>query len=102
MPGLILVAIIFGGVRSGIFTASECSNIAVVYALLVTFFVYRTLSWQDFVEATFAAVRTTAMVLMVIGCAGVLRLAAGLSAGAGLDGRRCCRASRTIRSSSCC
>lgn len=68
-PGLILVAIIFGGVRSGIFTASESSNIAVVYAALVTFFVYRSLSWHDFVEATFAAVRTTAMVLMVIGCA---------------------------------
>lgn len=68
-PGLILVAIIFGGVRSGIFTASESSNIAVVYALLVTFFVYRSLSWHDFVEATFAAVRTTAMVLLVIGCA---------------------------------
>lgn len=69
VPGLILVAIIFGGVRSGIFTASESSNIAVVYAAAVTFFVYRSLSWKDFVEATFAAVRTTAMVLMVIGCA---------------------------------
>ncbi len=68
-PGLILVAIIFGGVRSGIFTASESSNIAVVYAILVTFFVYRSLTWHDFIEATFAAVRTTAMVLMVIGCA---------------------------------
>lgn len=68
-PGLILVAIIFGGVRSGIFTASESSNIAVVYALFVTFFVYRTLTWSDFIQATFAAVRTTAMVLMVIGCA---------------------------------
>jgi tripartite ATP-independent transporter DctM subunit len=69
VPGLILVAIIFGGVRSGIFTASESSNIAVVYALAITFFVYRTLSWHDFIEATKGAVRTTAMVLMVIGCA---------------------------------
>jgi tripartite ATP-independent transporter DctM subunit len=69
VPGLILIAIIFGGVRSGVFTASESSNIAVVYAALITFFVYRSLSWHDFVEATFAAVRTTAMVLMVIGCA---------------------------------
>ncbi|WP_299649078.1 TRAP transporter large permease [uncultured Jannaschia sp.] len=68
-PGLILVAIIFGGVRSGIFTASESSNIAVVYALFVTFFVYRTLSFEDFKAATFAAVRTTAMVLLVIGSA---------------------------------
>lgn len=69
VPGLILVAIIFGGVRSGVFTASESSNIAVVYALLVTLLVYRTLNWADFVAATKAAVRTTAMVLMVIGCA---------------------------------
>lgn len=68
-PGLILVLIIFGGVRSGIFTASESSNIAVVYALFITFFVYRSLSWHDFVEATVASVRTTAMVLLVIGCA---------------------------------
>ena len=68
-PGLILVAIIFFGVRSGVFTASESSNIAVVYAMFVTFFVYKTLSFNEFVEATFAAVRTTAMVLMVIGCA---------------------------------
>ncbi|RBO52625.1 TRAP transporter large permease [Rhodovulum sp. BSW8] len=69
IPGLILIAIIFGGVRSGVFTASESSNIAVVYALGVTLLVYRSLSFADFVEATKAAVRTTAMVLMVIGCA---------------------------------
>jgi tripartite ATP-independent transporter DctM subunit len=69
VPGLILVAIIFGGVRSGVFTASESSNIAVVYALLVTALVYRTLPWREFVGATIAAVRTTSMVLLVIGCA---------------------------------
>jgi tripartite ATP-independent transporter DctM subunit len=69
VPGLVLIAIIFGGVRSGIFTASESSNIAVVYALLVTMLGYRTLGWHDFVAATKAAVRTTAMVLLVIGCA---------------------------------
>lgn len=68
-PGLILILIIFGGVRSGIFTASESSNVAVIYAMFVTFFVYRSLSWHDFIQATFAAVRTTAMVLLVIGCA---------------------------------
>ena len=69
LPGLLLIAIIFGGVRSGIFTATESSNMAVVYAVLVTVLVYRTLSFKDFVEATFGAVRTTAMVLMVIGSA---------------------------------
>ena len=68
-PGLILVAIIFGGVRSGIFTASESSCIAVVYAIAVTLVVYRSLSWSDFVAATVGAVRTASMVLLVIGSA---------------------------------
>lgn len=69
VPGLILVAIIFGGVRSGVFTASESSCIAVVYALLVTLVAYRTLGWTQFVAATLGAVRTASMVLLVIGCA---------------------------------
>ena len=52
LPGLLLIAIIFGGVRSGVFTATESSCVAVLYALLVTLFVYRTLSWSDFMHAT--------------------------------------------------
>jgi tripartite ATP-independent transporter DctM subunit len=68
-PGLLLIAIIFGGVRSGIFTATESSCIAVLYALAITVFVYRQMSWSDFVHATMGAVRTTAMVLLIIGCA---------------------------------
>jgi len=69
VPGLLLIAIIFGGVRSGIFTATESSCIAVIYALLVTIFVYRQMSWEAFVHATQGAVRTTAMVLLIIGMA---------------------------------
>ncbi len=69
VPGLILVAIIFGGVRSGVFTASESSCIAVVYALFITLVAYRTLGWKEFVAATLGAVRTASMVLLVIGCA---------------------------------
>ena len=40
-----------------------------VYALFVTLLAYRTLSWEAFSEATLGAVKTTAMVLLVIGCA---------------------------------
>jgi len=69
LPGLILVAIIFGGVRSGVFTASESSCIAVIYAIAVTIFVYRSLPWSEFVAATKSAVRTSSMVLLVIGSA---------------------------------
>jgi tripartite ATP-independent transporter DctM subunit len=69
IPGLLLIGIIFGGVRSGVFTATESSCIAVLYALLVALLVYRELNWQGFIEAVLGAVRTTAMVLLVIGTA---------------------------------
>jgi tripartite ATP-independent transporter DctM subunit len=69
IPGLLLIAIIFGGVRSGIFTATESSCMAVIYAFFVTLVVYRTMSWSTFVHCVMGAVRTTAMVLFIIGAA---------------------------------
>lgn len=69
IPGLILIGIIFGGVRSGVFTATESSCIAILYAVLITVTVYRSMSLSDFIEATLGAVRTTAMVLLIIGSA---------------------------------
>ena len=69
LPGILLIGIIFGGVRSGVFTATESSCIAVLYAFLVAMLVYRELNWEGFVEAVMGAVRTTAMVLLVIGTA---------------------------------
>ncbi|MFN4206139.1 MAG: TRAP transporter large permease [Agrobacterium albertimagni] len=69
LPGLLLIAIIFGGVRSGVFTATESSCIAVIYAFLVAVLVYRELNWTGFVEAILGAVKTTSLVLLVIGMA---------------------------------
>jgi tripartite ATP-independent transporter DctM subunit len=69
LPGLLLIGIIFGGVRSGVFTATESSCIAVFYALLATLLIYRSMGWRSFVHATLGAVRTTAMVLLIIGTA---------------------------------
>ncbi|MGE4297373.1 MAG: TRAP transporter large permease [Desulfovibrionaceae bacterium] len=69
LPGLMTAVIIVGGVLSGIFTATESSAIAVIYAMLVTALVYRSLSLSDFLTASVNAVKTTAMVLLIIGTA---------------------------------
>ncbi|KRA16415.1 MULTISPECIES: TRAP transporter large permease [unclassified Lysobacter] len=69
LPGLLLVALIFVGIRAGIFTAVESAAIAVVYALLVTALVYRNLRWRDFLETVTGAARTTGMILFVIASA---------------------------------
>jgi tripartite ATP-independent transporter DctM subunit len=67
LPGLLLVAWIFFGIRAGIFTAVESASIAVVYALIVTSVLYRTLTLKHFLATCAGAVRTTGLILFVIG-----------------------------------
>ncbi len=69
LPGLLLVAMIFFGIRAGIFTAVESASIAVAYAVLVTSLIYRRLTWSHFVQTCAGAVRTTGLILFVIGAA---------------------------------
>ncbi|WP_146907648.1 TRAP transporter large permease [Arenimonas daejeonensis] len=71
LPGLGLVALIFIGIRAGVFTAVESAAVAVVYALLVTTLVYRKLGWRDFLETAMGAARTTGTILFVIAAAAV-------------------------------
>ncbi|KAG1274923.1 hypothetical protein G6F64_015009 [Rhizopus arrhizus] len=63
LPGLGLVALIFVGIRAGIFTAVESAAIAVVYALLVTTVLYRQLRWREFFDTVIHAARSTGVIL---------------------------------------
>ncbi len=67
LPGLFVVVIILGGILSGAFTATESASIAVAWALLVTVFVYRSLTWASFIKACAKACKTTGVVLLLIG-----------------------------------
>jgi tripartite ATP-independent transporter DctM subunit len=71
LPGLGLVALIFIGIRAGIFTAVESAAIAVVYALLVTSVLYRQLGLREFFATVTHAARTTGVILFVIATAAV-------------------------------
>jgi tripartite ATP-independent transporter DctM subunit len=65
--GLITAVIIVGGILSGIFTPTESSAIAVVYAFIITFFVYRDIPLKAFPKIVFDSVKTVAMVMFLIG-----------------------------------
>ncbi len=69
LPGLFTAVIIVGGVLSGIFTVTESGAFGALYAILVTLIVYRSLNWENFVTAVTRAVRTTAMVMILVACA---------------------------------
>jgi len=67
IPGLLIVVIIITGILSGVFTATESAAVSVVYALLLTTLVYKSLSWENFLKAAAKAVKTTGVVLLLIG-----------------------------------
>jgi tripartite ATP-independent transporter DctM subunit len=67
LPGLAVVAIIIVGILSGVFTATESAAVAVIYALALTVFVYRSMSWEGFLKAAAKSVKTTGVVLLLIG-----------------------------------
>ena len=69
LPGLFTAFIILGGVLSGVFTVTESAAFGAIWALLVTIFVYRALSWDAFLIAVAASVRTSAVVFLLVGTA---------------------------------
>lgn len=70
-PGLLTAFIIVFGILLGVFTPTESSAVAVLYTIVIGALVYRTLGPARFMEAASSAVKTTAMVMLIIGAAGM-------------------------------
>ena len=77
-PGLLIVVIILAGILSGVFTATEAASIAVIYTLLLTFLIYRTMTWRHLMLAAAKAVKTTGVVLLLIGVSAMFQYLMGL------------------------
>jgi len=67
--GLFTIVIILGGILSGIFTATEASAFAVVYALFIAFFIYKELTFSKFWEIFWGASKTIISVMFLIASA---------------------------------
>ena len=65
--GLMTVAIILGGILSGVFTATEAGSVACAYAFFVSMFVYRECSWSTLPAMLVRVTRTVGMVMIMIG-----------------------------------
>ncbi len=66
LPSLLLVVIVIGGIIAGIFTATEASAIAVIYALILTL-IYREITIKELPDILIKTVETTAIVMLLIG-----------------------------------
>ncbi|RYF27928.1 MAG: TRAP transporter large permease subunit [Comamonadaceae bacterium] len=68
---MMMPVIILGGLKGGIFTPTEAAVVAAVYALIVSMFVYRELTWAQLYDVFLNAGKTTAVVMFLCGAATV-------------------------------
>ena len=66
---LLTPVIILGGIYGGIVTPTEAATISVVYALVVSLFIYRTMSLKDLLPITSATVRSCAPIQLIVAAA---------------------------------
>ena len=70
IPAILMPVIILVGIFSGYFTPSEAACVAVVYAVLVSAFVYRDLTWKSLYSIMLGSARTSAVIMIIIACSG--------------------------------
>lgn len=63
---LFFPVLLVGGIRFGVFTPSEAGAFAVIYALLIGFFVYRELTWRRVWEMLDQSVSDIGMIMLII------------------------------------
>lgn len=66
---ILMPVIILGGILGGIFTPTEASSVAVVYGLIVSFFIYKELTLADMPVVLLDACKLTGIVMLVLGMA---------------------------------
>lgn len=68
---LLMPVIIIGGIYRGVFTPTEASAVAVVYAFVVGMGVYRAIGWRDLGPILRKSVLSSAIIMFVIAAAGL-------------------------------
>ncbi|MDP1691998.1 MAG: TRAP transporter large permease [Burkholderiaceae bacterium] len=77
IPVLLMPLIVLGGIYGGIFTPTEAAAVSIVYSLLISQFVYRTLTRENFAKSVRDAMIGTAVIFIILG--GAMLLAATLT-----------------------
>jgi tripartite ATP-independent transporter DctM subunit len=76
---LLTPVIILGGILGGVFTPTEASAVAAVYAFIVALFILKTMGWADLPKVLTKAAMTTSVVLLLVGAAMAFKTVVSLS-----------------------
>lgn len=73
VPALVLPAIILGGILAGVFTPTESAAVAVLYALVISAVVYRTLSWRTIWRPLLETTLATSGIMFIVAMASMVQ-----------------------------
>jgi tripartite ATP-independent transporter DctM subunit len=76
---LLTPVIILGGILGGAFTPTEASAVAVGYAVIVSLFILREMSWRDLPDVLGRAALISSVVLLLVGAALAFKTVVALS-----------------------
>ena len=62
--------VIFGGIYGGLFTPTEAAGVACIYAIVISVFVHREMSWRELWTITMDSAALSAQVLIIVSAAG--------------------------------
>ena len=68
--GILMPLIILGGIFSGYFTPSAAADVAVIYSILIGFFVSRDLTPKGLMEIMKNSAKTSSVIMLIIGFSG--------------------------------
>lgn len=75
---LILPLIILGGILGGFFTATEAAAVAALYALILAFFVYKSMNLKSFGNVLWTTGRTVGNIFLIVAFSNAFSWAAGM------------------------
>ncbi len=71
IPSLLMIVVVIGGILLGVFTATEGSAVAVLYALILGF-IYKNIKIKDLPKVLFESVKTTAVIEYLVCVSGIM------------------------------
>lgn len=71
LPALLTPVLLVAGMLLGFFTPTEAASVTVVYVVLISAFVYRTLTWARILYAAYETLKSTSAILIIVAAAAI-------------------------------
>jgi len=69
LPALLTPVLLLVGIYTGVMTPTEAGAVAAAYTLLISIFVYRTLTWKGFKKVLLDTLKTTGSIFVIVAAA---------------------------------